>query len=183
VQSDDTREEHARHDARDTRAWRTIMLDADALASTMWPAHKEAQSEAKSLLCRTAGTSSGANGFHRLNVIGIWFPQLSKWRTQENHAHIPLFLPPPVFPPQERVLRFAYWWGHCATARDTRFLSWSSPCHFPSSALSSVLTPRRLRLFRLRHFPRRAGKQAMPLMPISWRYSSLSGNIISDLIE
>jgi len=88
----------------------------------------------------TAGTSSEAaqaGGFSGWTERSVYGSQSGKWRTQGNHARIPLFSPVPesefyVLHTDENT---------CATARDTRFLSRSSPCHFPSSALSSALTP------------------------------------------
>lgn len=77
-----------RRDARDTRARRTITLDA--LASTMRPAHKEAQSEAKSLLSRRERrVEQRTGGFSGWTEPSVYGSQSGKWRTQGNHARIP----------------------------------------------------------------------------------------------
>lgn len=152
--------EHARTTRRTGHACSAYDNARRCLASTMRPAHKEA----KSLLSWRESNVVGRGRFQRLNgEPSVYGSQSGKWRTQGNHARIPPLLSSPFRESEFYVLHTDE--DTCPTARDTRFLSRSSPCHFPSSALSSALTP--LEAPRLRHFLGRAGKQATPVMSIS----------------
>lgn len=156
----------------------------------MRSAHKEAQSEAKSLPSRrerrvgTVRTGGFSGNEYHTRGSRRFSARANGEHKGTTRASSSLALPAlssSLPPPESEFYVLHTDESTCATARDTRFLSRSSPCHFPSSALSSALTP--LEAAHLRHFPGRAGKQATSVMSISWRRSSSHDNTMSNLAE
>lgn len=127
---DDIREgTHARHDARDTRARRTIM--PDAFASAMRSAHKEAQSEAKSLPSRRerrvgtvrTGGFSGNESTISADPSVLRFPGRANGehkRTTRASSSLRPPPPPPLLRPESEFYVLHTDENTCATARDTR---------------------------------------------------------------